>query len=229
MDWDKAIAINRAALQRIVAGLFALAGLAAGAAVARLPRAVHRAVLDVLRPAESAVRRLIVIAAHRLAAGPAGKPPPLRPMPAGLARARSSGGRALFRLHDPRKRFDRPFRRFGRAGPVPRVSFIGFDPRIPLLRATTPAPAAAADDSVSARSLGRRLAAIHAALEDLPKQAKRLIRWRARRARMKEAKFRDALRPGPPPGFRTVPRHDADRVLSECHALARDLPPPDTS
>ncbi|CAN5126544.1 hypothetical protein BH10PSE7_BH10PSE7_40820 [soil metagenome] len=64
MDWDRAIAINQAALSRIVAALIAMAGLAGGVAEARLPRPVYHAVLRVLRPAESAARRLIVIMAR---------------------------------------------------------------------------------------------------------------------------------------------------------------------
>ena len=98
MDWARAIDINRTALTRIVAALIAMVGLSAAA---RLPRAVHRAALRLLRPAESAVRRLIVIAAR----GVVVKPAALRPMPAGLALAGHGGARASFQLFDPRKRF----------------------------------------------------------------------------------------------------------------------------
>ena len=64
MDWEKAIERNRDALQRIVLALFAMIGLAEGGTVERLAWPLYRAVLAVLRPAESAVRRLIVIVAR---------------------------------------------------------------------------------------------------------------------------------------------------------------------
>src|SRR4051812_29103549 len=100
MDWAKAIAINQAALVRIVAALIAMTGL--GESVRRtLERPVYRAVLRVLRPAEAAVRRLIVIAARGLEA----KLPPCRPFPKGLALAGARGGRVSFQLFDARKRF----------------------------------------------------------------------------------------------------------------------------
>ena len=80
MDWDLAIKRNSEALNRIVAALFAMLGLAdAATPVARIPQPLHRAVLRVLWPAESAVRRLIVIAARGLVV----KLAPSRPMLAG--------------------------------------------------------------------------------------------------------------------------------------------------
>jgi hypothetical protein len=41
MDWDRAIERNSEALKVIVAGLFAMLGLASGTTVARLPRPLH--------------------------------------------------------------------------------------------------------------------------------------------------------------------------------------------
>jgi hypothetical protein len=78
------------------------------------------------------------------------------------------------------------------------------------------------DGMVSAERLGRRLAAIKMALENLPRQVKRLARWQARRDRMASPKFRSPLRPGPPPGHRKEPKDEVDAVLRECHRLARD-------
>ena len=66
MDWDLAIKRNSEALKGIVEALFAMLGLAGEAMVSRIPQPLHRAVLRVLRPAESAVRRLIIIAARGL-------------------------------------------------------------------------------------------------------------------------------------------------------------------
>ena len=64
MDWNAAIEKNREALKRILAALVAMAGLAGGGST--LPRHLHRAVLRLLRPAESAVRRLVIVAARGL-------------------------------------------------------------------------------------------------------------------------------------------------------------------
>jgi hypothetical protein len=54
----------RAALLRIVETLFALTGLDETAVIATLPRCTRNYVLRILRPAESAARRLIVVAAR---------------------------------------------------------------------------------------------------------------------------------------------------------------------
>ncbi len=66
MDWDLAIKRNSEALREIIAGLFAMLELAGGITVSRIPQSLHSAVRRVLWPAESAVRRLIVIAARGL-------------------------------------------------------------------------------------------------------------------------------------------------------------------
>jgi hypothetical protein len=64
MDWAGAIRINREALLTIVTSLFVLAGIRTGRAVAALPRSLRISILAMLRPAEFAVRRLIVMAAR---------------------------------------------------------------------------------------------------------------------------------------------------------------------
>jgi hypothetical protein len=66
MDWDLAIKRNSKALKGIIEVLFALLGLDGAEAAQRIPRSLHSAVLGVLRPAESTVRRLIVIAARNV-------------------------------------------------------------------------------------------------------------------------------------------------------------------
>jgi hypothetical protein len=82
---------------------------------------------------------------------------------------------------------------------------------------------------VGAERLSRRLQALKLALEDLPRQARRLARWRVRRETAKNPKFKSPLRPGPPPGHRRKKVHEVDEVLAECHWLARDAMKPDTS
>jgi hypothetical protein len=230
MDWDLAIKRNSEALNVIVAALFAMLGLVGEATVARLPRSVHSAVLRVLRPAESAMRRLIVIAARGLVVKLA--PSPSRPMPAGPI-GKGGSGRTSFQLFDPRKNFAE-LRQHGRrpARNPPRIHFFGPDPRVAAL---WPAPRPVADPApppdglVNAARLSRRLRALKLALEDLPRQARRLARWRMKREKAKTPKFRSPLRPGPPPGHRKRPIHEVDEVLAECHWLAWDAMKPDTS
>ena len=89
MDWNAAIEKNREALKRILAALVAMAGLrgqftffpqegASHQAVAQaeksklspaltLPRRLRNAVLRLLRPAEAAARRLVIVAARDIA------------------------------------------------------------------------------------------------------------------------------------------------------------------
>ena len=228
MDWDLAIKRNSKALKVIIEVLFALLGLDGTDAASRIPRSLHSAVLGVLRPAESAVRRLIVIAARGVVA----KLAPLRPMPAG--KVIGEGGATSppsFQLFDPRKRFTGPrAREFTRI--VPRIHFFGPDPRVVAL---FPAPRPVAepppppDGLVNAMRLTRRLLALKSALDDLPRQAKRLVRWQERRKAAPDFKFLVPLRSGRPPGYRRKPIHEVDEVLTECDRLAWEAMKPDTS
>jgi hypothetical protein len=232
---------HRRQLARIVAALFAMIGLAEGGSVARLSPLVYRRALRVLRPAESAVRRLIVVLAHGLALAPS------------HARARTKARAAVsrklrcasFRLFDPRPRFSSAFaderprlRRCIRLAPHPgpRIRLIdaSFDPRVPLFRqalpvAAEPVPAPPEEGTVSAARLCRRLAALKSALDDLPRQAKRYARWQARPANARRPRLSSALRPGAPPGHRKTARHKVDEILQACDWLARHPPEPDTS
>ena len=229
MDWARAIERNSEALKGIVEALFAMLGLAGDATVARIPQPLHRAVLRVLRPAESAVRRLIVIAARGLVV----KLAPSRPMPAGPIGKGGGIRRPSFQLFDPRKNFAelRQHRRRPTRNP-PRIHFFGSDPRVAALWPARPPaadPAPPPDGLVNAERLTRRLQALKLALEDLPRQARRLARWRVRRENAKSPKFKSPLRPGHPPGYRRKPVHEVDEVLAECHGLACDAMRPDTS
>ena len=98
-DWDGAIKHHSEALKGIIAALFAMLG---DATAARIPKPLHSAVLGVLRPAESAVRRLIVIAARGLVV----KVVPSRPMPKGQIIGKGGISRLpSFQLFDTRKDF----------------------------------------------------------------------------------------------------------------------------
>ena len=233
MDWALAIERNRQPLLRIVAALFGMIGLGEGGAVERVSRPLYRAVLSVLRPAEAAVRRLIVAAARGMVVTPQA----IRPAPARrIVSSRTGTGRVSFQLFDPpRASASGHVRRDGGPACEPRIHVIdvAFDPRIPLFR---PVPEAAADDNdphtdhvIDARPLCRRLAAIRAALEDLPRQAQRYARWRARPLGTRRPKRLTSHRTGPPPGLRRRPSREVDEILAECHWLARHAAATDTS
>jgi hypothetical protein len=231
MDWDLAIKRNSEALKGIVEALFDMLGIVGEATVGRIPPPLHRAVLRVLRPAESALRRLIIIAARGLVV----KVAPSRPMPKGHIIGKGGGSRLpAFQLYDTRKYFPelRQHRRRAMRNP-PRIHVFGDDPRVAALW-PSPRPVAApapppSDGLVNAARLSRRLQVLKLALEDLPRQARRMARWRVRRESMKSPKFRSPLRPGPPPGRRKRQIHPIDQILADCHALAWDAMKPDTS
>lgn len=224
MDWDAAIEKNREALTRVLAALVAMAGLAvgsvsvsrAGGGVGILPRHLHRAVLRLLRPAESAARRLIIVAARGLIVAlrhrrkvtptilPRGLGPGISLIKLGLAniapfvasRRRETSSRPLaFRLLDP---LPSPFRlRRPAARGVPRISTPGWSTPVPIMARRPPSP----HDPVAATRLAQRLAALASALDDLPAQARRLSSGRPA-----------ATGRGPPASFTGLPR---------CGAVAR--------
>ncbi len=70
MDWEHAIKRNSEVLAGIVETLFVMLGFVGDATVSRISWPTYRAVLRVLRPAESALRRLIVVAARGLVVEP---------------------------------------------------------------------------------------------------------------------------------------------------------------
>jgi hypothetical protein len=219
MNWSQAIEINRAALLRIVAGLVAIVGLGQGA-VLRLPAFQYDIATGLLRRTESAVRRLIVMAARGIEVEPA----PRRAWPEGLVLARRPDGAArrtmAFRLYDTRKRISIDDAPEAMTITGPRIRFVGFDPRIPLFRPPPPKRPSALED-IDATRLYRRLDAVKSALDRLPAQARRMARWIRRQAQKPQPLFLSPLRPGKPPGHRDRGRDDVDLVLKECHALAR--------
>jgi len=229
MDWDLAIKRHSEALKGIIETLFALLGLDGTDAASRIPRSLHSAVLGVLRPAESAVRRLIVIVARGVVVELA----PSRPMPEGRKIVRGGGSRSpSFQLFDPRKRAaPLRVRKFIRI--EPRIRFLDwYDPRVAALFPARPPvvePPPPPDGRVSATCLHRRLLALKSALDDLPRQAKRLMRLQQRRKASPWPKSTSPLRPGHPPGYRRKPIHEVDEVLAECEGLAWEAMKPDTS
>ena len=225
MDWSRIIERNGAELFRIVAAIFALLAVAEGSL--RISRPLHRAVLRLLGPAESATRRLIVLAARGLVA----RARPSRVMPS-LPIGERGARRPAFRLFDRRKRLGPELRPDGPRA-IPRIHVFGADPRVitSWQRPAPPAPLPSPPDDglIDVRPLTRRLEALNLALGDLPRQARRLVRLQERRASDPAFRYRSPLRPGAPPGHRKIPVHDIDHVLADCHAFAREALAANTS
>ena len=227
-NWDLALKRNSEALKGIIEALFAMLGIVGAETVSRIPHPLHRAVLRVLRPAESAVRRLIIIAARGLVV----KVAPSHPMPKGLKIGKGCGSRLpAFQLYDTRKYFpELSQRRIKYAKHPPRILFLGPDSRIDDLWARPVAvPPPPSDGLVNAQPISPRLQVLKLALDDLPRQARRMARWRLRREAMKAPKFKSPLRPGQPPGRRKRQIHPIDEILADCHGLAWEALKPDTS
>ena len=187
MDWDQAVKRNSEVLIEIVAILFAMLGLVGEATVSRLPWPTYRAVLRVLRPAECALRRLIVVAARGLVV----KPALSRPRPAGAVKPRKGlhSRVSSFQLFDPQKRIVLPRRRTPKR-PGPRIHMFNADNELvtvwpPPRPASKLVPPPSADGMVNAARVIRRLEALESALADLPRQAQRLVRWRMRQEKSK--------------------------------------------
>jgi hypothetical protein len=232
-----------------------------------LPRHLRLAILRLLRPAEAAARRLIIASARGLAvtlpAPRKASPKPVNPepflrrfgiavvaSPADLARAATARRNAALRAARPRTLslplFDAPRgilskskgRRYVPPHAAPRILFPGIT--APHRLPPPPSP----DDPIDAACLNLRLAALAAALDDLPGQAKRFARWKARQETARQARAPgrriSPLRSGRPPGGR-LSRFDpsatrrsnireVDEILAHAHALALyALQYPDTS
>jgi hypothetical protein len=222
---------HRTALLEMVTGLFALAGfLPGGVGVSQVSMVVRSQILRVLRPAETATRRLVLYLANRVVLVEPKERVALRKIKKARKDVGASSPRApVFRLYDRWKYFPElanPRKRVSR-GPGPRIwLFDGFD----HLRNPTP-PAKPERDPDDAVRLCRRMQALHRALSDMPAQAKRLKRGMARREKAPPGPGRcGPMRPGLPPGARQNRTHAVDELLSVCHRLAwRDDPPYDTS
>ncbi|MFH1797256.1 MAG: hypothetical protein ABIK36_01470 [Pseudomonadota bacterium] len=209
-----------------------------------LPRRVHLAVYRLLRAAEAAVRRLIVVVGRDMVAAepllPALKPnsgplvthvpvpvPGLglafAPTVAADAAAEAPAVRKLsFPLLDPLPDPNtQPFHI--RTSGVPRISIPGWTPLFTIAPKHDPSP----NDPIDAGHLRQRLAALASALGDLPRQAMRLARWRARCAALRKAGRAgrvSPLRPGRAYGLHCPgsPRreHAVDDVLRDLHYFA---------
>jgi hypothetical protein len=233
MDWPLIVERNRERLLAVLAPLFAVLGFDPRRAA--LPRHLYRALLITLRPAESAVRRLIIIAARGLVVKlgascgfPAGLGLKLR-----LALDKDAERIPAFCLIDPLKRFAPEgfewAKKWEKIQILPRISVPGlFDPvfedRFIPMR----------DDPLECAALRRRLLALKEALENLPRQARRLARWKARRDLARQSAPKPGrlspFRPGFAPGYHRHEREEIDVILGDCHYFAVEAwKGPDTS
>jgi hypothetical protein len=215
MDWPLAIDRNRAVLFAVVSAILALIG-----ENGPVSRSVRSAALALLRPAESAVRRLVVIAARGLVVTLRDRLPPAFDRLA--ARAAGRERTPAFPLFDRRKHFGQLLRAVELPRGTPRIRTFWGPPAAPVVCAVPaakerPSPAAL----VEVARLRLRLASLERALSDVPRQARRLARWRARRAASPDRHVPSPLRIGHPPGHRRQASREIDHVLRDCHALAR--------
>jgi hypothetical protein len=219
-SWEGVIDRNTGLLKPIIAALFAMLEGAA-----RLSPGVHRRILRVLRPAESAVRRLIVIAALDVVA----KPFRVRPKPAGpIISSKAGTSRCCFALFDPRKRFVLFQQKRKIAKVPPRFYLVGSDPLGTAPWFAQPCPVAPAvpvlpplsDGLVDGARVSRRLHALQSALADIPRQARRLARWRLRRLSKPHLRKMDVMRYGRAPGYRKQKTREIDTILDDCHYFA---------
>ncbi len=243
MDWTLALKLNQDVLLRNVAWLFTWLKLEVGETVETMPRFKRLTVLFVLRPSESAFRRLVLVAV--LVHGVSAPVMMDRIARSGRSQRKPDGEKRQrvsppsFKLTDPRKNFDlHPERPKRMNGIELRITDLWSDDPIYNRddlyayqeRQNRPAPTP--DDEISAASLCTRMNALMAALKDLPGQALRMAKLLERIERTKEFRLRP-LRPGLPPGYRQRQKHEVDEVLAECHRLAlsaqHDFRPPDTS
>ena len=228
MDWDLAIKRNSEALKGIVAALFTMLGLGGSHGFADSQAPPQR------RAARSPARRIRRAAPdHHCGPRPRGEGGAIASDAQRAVTGKGGAPRSSFQLFDTRKDFpELRQHRVKYAKHPPRILFFGDDSRVDSLWPAPPpaaAPVTPPDGLVDAERLSRRLQALKLALEDLPRQARRLARWRVRREAAKAPKFKSPLRPGPPPGHRKRPIHPIDEILADCHWLAWDAMKPDSS
>ena len=233
MNWDEIIERNRERLLLAIAPLLAVLGFVQRRRE-EVPRHFHSFLITLLRPAEAAVRRLIIIAARgivvklRLGAS--------RAFPAGLAhqlkKALEEEDRfPAFPLIDPLKRFapsdfgwvQEWSQEWGKEQAVPRISVPGvFDPVFPEAIHVPNR-----DDPIDTASLLRRIRSLKEALDNLPRHAKRLARWKAKNELARQpgapsqARPPSPFRPGAAPGKHIHEEREIDVILGDCHYFAR--------
>jgi hypothetical protein len=243
MDWEMIIERNRERILLALAPLLAVLGFDPRRRC-ELPRRRYRELLLLLRPAESAVRRLIVIAARGIVV----KLSAVRAFPKFLFLKKGKEKNdeeehfPAFCLVDPFKRFA-PLdfgwakewsKGWGKVPVIPRISVPGLT--TPFFPEPRHIPSDA--DFISTDAMLRRLRSLREALNNLPRHALRLARWRARQEQARKAGIRrrdcrlSPMRPGRAPGHRRNDPREIDTILRDCHYFADEAwrcKPPDTS
>ena len=198
--------------------LFIMLGLVGEATVSRLPWPTDRAVLRILRPAESCLRRLIVVAARGLVLAPT-----FRPRRAGAAKPRKGGTprapASSFSIRSPHRV---PGAGEGLRGFSPASTFNTDGEFVTIGSLLRPArfPPGPNPGRPGQRGAGHPpgLEALDAALQNLPRQARRLVRWADARGGLHRASRR--CRPGRRPGAIAGLVHPVHELLQECQWLA---------
>jgi hypothetical protein len=207
MDWQLVIDRNREALLALITALMASLGLKAGGKLTTLPQFLVSRALLIIRPAESALRRVIMIAALALEQrGIALRRPRGTPTDFSRLNRNADPRQPTFNLIDPLKTF---------SGETPDYSTFG--------RAEGEDSGATDRTPVPAEALGRRLLALKKALESIPREAKRLARWYQQRdlaLKQNQPHRLSPIRPGPPPWSHRHKRSEMDKLLTECHLMA---------
>ena len=187
--WDRVVQRNRAALLCVVTLLFGFTALDEGGGVDYVPRRVARRILRLLRPAESAARRLIVVVARGIRVDVSklrpGKAPegPSGLEAAGLLVIHRNVDFGLARFWRPEdaaapKKPAPPFPAFPLADPAHSFDVLGWNGLRPFPKSgfANVDP----DKDIPARALCRRVQALKDALDNLPRYAEHLARREAR-------------------------------------------------
>lgn len=217
MNWPLAIDRNREALLTIIVALMASLGLGDGGRLKSLPFFLYHKALRIIRPAEAALRRLIMIAAHEMSLRG------IKPVQQKKARTtftnfmllnpQSAAHVPSFNLIDPLKIFSDETLDFAISGQSNWNSTAKFQA----------SNQRSYEAFIPAASLVRRLMALKNALDNVPKQAKRLARWYQQRDQVRQEKKphrHSPMRPGLPVGYRKHRPNEIEAVLLECHSLA---------
>ena len=111
---------------------------------------------------------------------------------------------------------------WGKEQIIPRISVPGLiDPVFPEA-----IPAPNRDDPIDTASLLRRIRSLKDALDNLPRHAKRLARWKAKNEMALKTEPHkpgrlSPFRPGPAPGKHLHEEREIDVILGDCHYFAR--------